>query len=170
MSDKFTLKLENYFDYYGSSRGFVDYNSTDNSILYGGRNITTTVNTLTGRYLFKNDMSLALSGRYYWSEGTYNKLYLLTSEGELEPMNFTDLSGYNFNSNYFTIDLVYNWQFAPGSSFIATFKNIILTDDSNTNFSHLENFNHTLTAPQTNSISLKFLYYLDYQYFVKKKA
>ncbi len=170
VSDKFSLKLENYFDVYNNSRGFIDYDSNFDNILYGGRRIVTTTNTLTGRYLFKNDMSLSLSGRYYWSEGTYNKLYLLTDEGELDPMNFTDLSGYNFNSNYFTIDLVYNWQFAPGSSFIATFKNIILTDDGNTDFSYLENFNHTLTAPQTNSISLKFLYYLDYQYFVKKKA
>lgn len=170
VNDKFSLKLENYVDYYSNSRGFIDYNSTNDLILYGGRAITTITNTLTGRYLFKNDMSLSLSGRYYWSEGFYSQLYQLLDNGELEVMNFTDLSGYNFNSNYFTIDLVYNWRFAPGSSFIATFKNITLTDDNNTDFSYLENFNHTLSAPQTNSISLKFLYYLDYQYFVKKKA
>lgn len=170
VSDKMSIKLENYIDFDRNSRGFVDYNSDLDQIYYGGRGITTVTNTLTGRYLFKNDMSLSLIGRYYWSEGRYNALYLLQNDGELAPQNFTDLSGYDFNSNYFTVDLVYNWQFAPGSSFIATFKNTILTDDNETQYSYFENFDRTLSAPSINSVSLKVLYYLDYQYFVKKKS
>lgn len=168
LSDKMSIRLEHYFDVFLNDRGFVNYTENDNSIYYGGRDIVTITNAITSRYLFKNDMSISLTGRHYWSEGTYKDYYQLTTNGELNHANHGSLDDYNFNSSYFTVDLVYNWQFAPGSSFIATFKNVILSDDTKTQYSYYENFNRTLSSPQTNSISLKFLYYLDYQYLVRK--
>ena len=170
VSDKMSIKIEHYLDVYNNDRGFVDYNIDSNSIYYGGRDIITITNSITSRYLFKNDMSLSLTGRHYWSEGTYKNYYQLLANGELVPSSTDDITKFNFNSNYFTIDLVYNWQFAPGSSFLVTFKNIILADDNQTHHDYFRNLNRTLSSPQTNSVSLKFLYYLDYQYFVKKKV
>ena len=162
-----SIRIEHYLDVYENDRGFIDYNVDANSIFYGGRDIITITNAITSRYLFKNDMSLSLTGRHYWSEGKYKDYFQLMGDGELIPREHTELTDYDFNSNYFTVDVVYNWQFAPGSSFIATFKNIILLDDNQTHYDYFRNFNRTLSSPQTNSISLKFLYYLDYQYFVK---
>lgn len=170
VSDKMSIRLEHFLDVYENDRGYIDYNENENSIFYGSRDIITITNAITTRYLFKNDMSLSLTGRHYWSEGTYKDYFQLMGDGELIPRAHTELTDYDFNSNYFTVDVVYNWQFAPGSSFIATFKNIILLDDNKTHYDYFRNFNRMLSSPQTNSISLKFLYYLDYQYFVRKKV
>lgn len=172
VSDKMKIRFEHYLDVSTNDRGFSDYDDQTNDVYFGRRDIITITNALTGRYLIKNDMSITLTGRHYWSEGTYNAKFLLTSVGNLEyhPASNSTISNSNFNSNYFTVDLVYNWQFAPGSSFLATYKNVIFSDDASTQFDYFSNLNRTFTSPQTNSIYLKFLYYLDYQYLVKKKS
>ena len=125
-------------------------------------------NSISSRYIFKNDMSLSLSARHYWSNGTYDRFFLLNQSGELLPFAVNNNNDYDFNSNYLTIDLVYNWQFAPGSSFIITYKNAINSESNRYHSSYISNLSKTFSDPQTNSISLKFLYYIDYQYFIKK--
>ena len=101
-------------------------------------------------------MSLSLSARHYWSKGEYNDFFLLNSSGDLSQINVTDKQAYDFNSNYLTIDLVYNWQFAPGSSFLITYKNLISSESIRNNSDYLSNLSQTISDPQHNSISVKF--------------
>ncbi|MEM9987601.1 MAG: DUF5916 domain-containing protein, partial [Bacteroidota bacterium] len=67
------------------------------------------------------------------------------------------------NFNAFTVDLVYQWQFAPGSMLTFVWKNSIFTDDPDTTPTFVENLEQTLVAPQLNSFSVRVLYFLDYQ-------
>ena len=170
INDKMKIRFENYFDVYNNDRGFVNIDYATNDVYFGKRNVITISNALTGRYLIKNDMSITLTGRHYWSRGKYASYFLLSPNGELISTTTTDLESYNFNSNYFTLDLVYNWQFAPGSSLIVTFKNAINSENNITQFDYFSSLNKTFNSPQSNAIYLKILYYLDYQYFVKKKS
>jgi hypothetical protein len=169
VNDHFNFRVENYFDVYKNDVGFSSLISSD-SILFGQRDITTIVNSLVANYIFKNDMSLSCSARHYWSKGDYNKFSLLQTDGELQPFLSYFSNDYDFNSNYLTIDLVYNWQFAPGSSFLVTYKNAINSESQNTKINYLNNLKNTFSDPQNNSISLKVIYYFDYQYLVKKKS
>jgi len=118
-------------------------------------------------------MALALTARHYWSKGQYGEFFLLNADGSLTENN-AYAGDYNFNTNFFNVDLSYSWQFAPGSSFILTYKNEIYRDPYPVmpvefGYHYDNDLRRTIDAPQTNSISLKVLYYLDYSY-LKKKA
>jgi hypothetical protein len=168
LSDRLNIRLEHTIDNYNNDVGFA-YIASEDSSIFGNRDIITIVNSISSRYLFKNDMSLSLTARHYWSKGVYKSFSFLQSDGELLPVSsFTH--DYDFNSNYLTVDIVYNWQFAPGSSIIVTYKNLIFSDTQNDEKNYFSNLSNTFSEPQTNSVSLKVLYYLDYQYLVKRKA
>jgi hypothetical protein len=172
-SDKFSLKLSQFWDIYLNDVGFADFDVDMNDI-FGSRDIKTITNTATLKYLFKNDMSLNIVGRHYWSKGEYNKYYLLLDDGHLSDN--TEYSGVNnFNSNYFNVDLVYSWQFSPGSSFILTVKNALEHDEGGLLSSELpsdyvHNARSAFNYPRTTTLALKVLYYLDYNYLRKKGA
>lgn len=168
ISDKWNIKLSYYWDIYNHDYGFVTFQNTEaDDPIFGSRKITTIENTISTRYLFKNDMSLSLIARHYWSKGIYDSFYSLREDGGLTKTNWD--SNENFNSSYFTVDLVYNWQFAPGSSFLITYKNQIFSDNQETESRYFKNLSYTFDAPQMNSVSLKVLYYLDYQKVFSKK-
>jgi len=137
--------------------------------IFGGRILNTYINTLTAKYIFKNDLSLSLNARHYWSTGEYVKYFHLSKEGELVH-NVTYTGNNNFSYNAFNIDAVFSWQFSPGSVFSVVYKNAIEESDDIIPVSFKGNFSNTLQSPQTNSISLKVLYFLDYQQLKRKKV
>jgi len=167
VNDKFSFNHSISFDISKNNIGFADIDSTGN-IIFANRNIQTIENNFNGKYIFKNDLSLSLWLRHYWSIGTFEKYYTLENNGMLSS-NSVYNSNNDFNFNSFNIDLAFSWQFAPGSSLSIMWKNIILNEDQLLIHNFLDNIHKTFDTPQTNSISLKVLYYLDYQYLQKKK-
>jgi hypothetical protein len=170
LSDKFNIKLNSNIYLDDNNLGFAYLNETNDTSYFGRRDIVTLTNSISSRYIFKNDMALTLTARHYWSKGIYDRFYLLGGNGDVTPVSSADIHAYDFNSNYLTVDLVYNWQFAPGSSFLITYKNAINSDTQENVTSYFKNLQNTFSEPQTNSVSLKVLYYLDYQYLVRKKS
>ncbi|MCX6292137.1 MAG: DUF5916 domain-containing protein [Bacteroidetes bacterium] len=165
-SDKFTLKFTNNFNYDPYNFGVADY-SNPGEIIFGLRVMNTYENILSGKYLFKNDMALTLNARHYWSNGYYRKYLTLMDNGDLVDNN-TYTGNNNFNYNTFNIDFVYSWQFAPGSNLSVVYKNAIETQTNMISYNLYNDFKSTIKAPQTNSISVKVLYYLDYSSVRKK--
>jgi Domain of unknown function (DUF5916) len=108
-----------------------------------------------------------LRGRHYWSMADYDgDYYTLQQDGGLIPRVFsTTVSNSVVNTNFLNIDLVYTWRFAPGSELSLVWKNAIYSEGETIIRNSLDNFDDLLSQPQTNSISLKILYYLDYQNF-----
>jgi hypothetical protein len=141
--------------------GYVEIDTTGN-IIFGRRDIQIWENALSGKYLFRNNLSLTLSLRHYWARGEYRQYYNLLDNGYLDE-DCAYNSNNNFNFNAFNIDLLFNWEFAPGSNLSLGYKNAIYNEENIIIQSFSENFRHTLKSPQTNSISLKVLYYFDYQ-------
>lgn len=140
----------------------------DGTIIFGKRTINTIENTFSSIYNFKNDLSLSLRIRHYWSTGEYDRYYKLDAYGNLfDQLNYTANHDFNFNS--FTIDLVFSWQLAPGSNLGIVWKNSILTDENAIIKRFYNNFEHTLNQDQLNSLSLKMIYYLDYNYLKSKR-
>ena len=75
----------------------------------------------------------------------------------------------DFIYNAFNIDMYFTWLFAPGSELVLTWKNAIYTTEGLPSDGYFREFASTLEAPASNLISLKILYYLDSQYFRKRK-
>lgn len=140
--------------------GCVNPASLD-SIAFGRRNMVTVSNTLSSVYKFTNKMSLSLRVRHYWSKAAYTQYYRLGEDGYL--YDFDSYAGdHNVSFNAFNIDLIFFWQFAPGSELNVVWKNSLLQSDMAADTDYYDNFRTTLNTPQNNMISLKVLYYLDY--------
>jgi hypothetical protein len=147
--------------------GYVADNPETNEIFFGMRNNKTVTNTFTSGYIFTAKSYLSFRLRHYWSEADYNdNYYLLNEDGSLTP---TDYSG-NFDTNFnsFNIDMVYTWRFAPGSDLTVVWKNSIYSSGSVIFDNYQDNLKNMFDSQKTNSISLKLLYYFDYQYLKKK--
>ncbi|HNI43718.1 MAG TPA: DUF5916 domain-containing protein, partial [Chitinophagales bacterium] len=65
--------------------------------------------------------------------------------------------------NAFNIDLVYSWEFSLGSRLNIIWKDVISQFDELGDGSYLDNINRTFNTPASNTITVKLLYYLDYQ-------
>jgi hypothetical protein len=166
------LRLNNKFSLFPSfkftndlgDQGFV--NSLNNGLLvFGKRNIKTVTNSITGSYVFNNKSALSLYLRHYWSQVNYLQYYLLDLNGGL--LDYPDYAvNENLDFNIFNVDLEYSLNFAPGSYLTVVWKNNISTEkpeDTPQFMSYWENLRGTLISPQTNSFSVKVIYYLDYK-------
>jgi len=155
--------------YYSGSINNIGYISIDtsNAIIFGKRDISTFISGIYGQYIFKNDLSFSINIRHYWSKAQYDKFFTLEQTGYLTENNSFN-ENHNFNFNSFNIDMVFSWQFSPGSTLSIVWKNAILQEDNKiiNNFYH--DLHNTFDSPQTNSLSLKVLYYLDYNYLKRK--
>jgi hypothetical protein len=140
--------------------GFVYKDPYSDTITLGRRNLQTISNTLSGVYKFTNKMSLSVRGRHYWSRATYYGYYNLEKDGSLTQYNHQISHDVNFNA--FNIDVVFFWQFAPGSELNLVYKNAVLKSESAINYDYYYNLRGSLNSPQNNSISVKVLYYIDY--------
>jgi len=159
-SDKFQMIYNLNYGKLLNDYGYVD--ELDNgAIIFGNRDTKEVTNALSGQLNFSTKSSLTLSFRYYWSPVEYDsQYYALNEDGTLAPSSYSENN--NINYNIWNLDLNYTWQFAPGSYLIALYRNSIFNED---NLSHLnfgENSKNLLEEPITNVVSLKFIYYLDY--------
>lgn len=180
VNDKLMLIYEFEYDDSRNNIGYVDDSLTNNDeeiIIFGKRDIRTFVNTFDADYKFTNKSSLTFRLRHYWQTGFYSDYYNLQADGSIEENNYSINNDYGVN--YFNIDMVYTWNFAPGSEINIVWKNAIYTFDEaeyndnqfiNIEDKYIDNFNYMINSPATNSFSIKVLYYLDYQYFKRKNT
>ncbi len=139
----------------------------EEDIIFSRRDQMIFENTLSGNYIFTNNMSLSLRARHYWTRVEYKGFNLLEKEGSLglteyQGLDFENNSLHNTSFNIFNIDMVYRWRFAPGSDLFFVWKNSIFKESADIGESYFTNLNGLLEAPQVNSFSLKIVYFLDY--------
>lgn len=163
INDHFSFNITDKYEESINDVGYAGFDDLGNIIL-GKRDITTIENKITARYMFKNNLSLSLLARHYWSKGRYSQFYKLDNDGQFitDPL-YNPENGFDFNFNAFNIDLMFYWEFAPGSSLNITYKNNLVSDGSLVVPSYFRNFGDIFSEKQLNSLSIKLLYYLDYQ-------
>lgn len=146
--------------------GYVSGANSDH-IVFGLRDMNTVTNTLTTTYIFTPKMGLSLRVRHYWSEVSYREYFDLQPDGTLAHYDYAGDADVSFNA--FNIDLIYTWVFQPGSELIVTYKNSILSSSNVLVGSYAEDLNHMFDGPESNSISLKLIWYLDAGNFIGKR-
>lgn len=160
------LRVEPRFNY----AGFIDFDETSNQVIFSTYDRHTVESSFDAKYTFTNRMGITFIARHYWSDRRNKSFYNLLDDGSLQPNTTYDGVGKDLNFNTFNIDMVYTWQFAPGSEFSLTWKDAAFTQESMLKPGYGSNFSNTLSSPQNNSLSIKLLYFLDYLTLRKKGA
>jgi hypothetical protein len=143
---------------------------SEDPIVMGRRNIHGFNNNLNASYSFNNKMNIALFARHYWQKAEYSQFYSLDQKGELLASPYTGLSASgeplnNVAANYFNIDFIYTWRFAPGSDLLLVYKNGIghYEEGHGVDHNYLYNAGRLMDFEGSNNFSFKLLYYLDYE-------
>ncbi|NNF34593.1 MAG: carbohydrate binding family 9 domain-containing protein [Saprospiraceae bacterium] len=155
----FELDLLNSFN----DKGYV--NQDEGEVVFGNRDQVTFENSIYAAYTFNDKMGIDFRLRHYWSKVAYDSFYDLTSEGRLTSNDYNNFHDFSFN--VFNIDLNYRWRFAPGSDLFIVWKNNIsgFSSDQLIDYESLDYSNGVSELgdlPQTNSLSLRVVYYIDY--------
>lgn len=140
-------------------RGFA-YIQNDESI-FGKRHLQTVENSLTSKYVFVNSLSFALTARYYWVKGDYSEFYTLKQDGFLGDALSNQTVNRDFTYSAFNIDCSFNWDFAPGSSLVLTYKNELVYELENADKSYMQYLRYSFNNPFSNLIALKLVYFID---------
>jgi hypothetical protein len=83
----------------------------------------------------------------------------LNANGTLASYAYSGNADLSFTA--FNVDLVYTWQFLPGSELSVVWKNSILSTTGVLFGNYAEDINHIFDSPQSNSLSLKLIWYVD---------
>ncbi len=169
-SDKINVNLNVSSNRNINTKGFVTI-VEDNDIVFGKRNQNVISNVLDFNYIMTNRMGLNFRARHYWTKVFYKEYYDLHVNGSLQNKDYDNSHDLSFSA--FTIDLIYRWRFAPGSEMKIVWKNNIsgahideLTDYSQLKYSR--GVERLGTFPQRNSISVSFVYFIDYSRDIKR--
>ena len=144
------------------------YSDNSNEIIFAKRKVRSIENILSSKYSFTNKMGITFRARHYMSTVDNKEFFTLRGDGKLDP-NSTFNQNTNRNVNFFNIDMVYTWQFAPGSFINIVWKNSVYDFDNIVEKNYFKNFSNTIEADQNNNLSLKVIYFLDYLQLKKKK-
>ncbi len=125
------------------------------------RDIRTINNILSFKYSFTNRMGLTFRARHYSSVVDAREYFAVKDDGNLSPRTEYN-ENLDRNVNFFNIDMVYTWQFAPGSFVNVVWKNATANVSDLVGTGYFENLQSTLQADQNNNVSLKIIYFLDY--------
>jgi hypothetical protein len=169
-SNKFTLELShrhegetNYIVYAGNEA------ATGEPIL-GFVNFKDVTSILSGIYNFTPRINLTIRARHYWSNVIYKSFANADARGNPVPRPF--IPGRDENINIFNIDAFFTWDFRLGSRLILGYKNALGDDELvsgilKTNYT--ENLAETFSLRHANEITLRFIYFLDYDQLRRKR-
>ena len=148
--------------------GFAEKEKMDDDYLvtFGRRDINTISNIFRTKYTFNNRMDLSLRMRHYWSEADYQEFYTLGDKGDLLDSDYDGNENRNYNT--FDVDMVYTYAFAPASEISIVWKNNIVRDEDVLQDGYITNLENTFTSPQSNSVSVRLLYFIDYSMMMKR--
>jgi hypothetical protein len=119
----------------------------------------------SGIYNFTPRINFTLRARHYWSSVHYNSFFHVKEDGFYDPRPF--ISGRDYNFNVFNVDAFFTWDFKPGSRIIAGWKNWLGNDYTITDYvsnkrNYYGNFKGSLNLPHGNELTLKVIYFFDY--------
>jgi hypothetical protein len=145
----------------------------NSTIIFSRRDVRTVEDVLSSKYNFTNKMGITLRVRHYWSKVAPKQFYELDKFGDLVTPSVAFTKNVNQNYNFFSADLVYTWQFAQGSFINVVWKDVAESFNRDFEKNYFNNFDKTINGQQSNSFSVRVIYFLDYltakHNFKKKK-
>lgn len=159
-NDKLSFGLNATLEFANRNLGY-GYITSGDSVVFGLRDRRTVTNIFNIKYNFNNKMGITFRARHYWSKVEYVRFFQLKTDGYLDDISITSQNPDN-NANFFNIDMIYTWQFAPGSFINVSWKTAGEQFDKLVKENYYRNLRTTLGNPQQNNFSVKIIYFLDY--------
>lgn len=150
-----------------SNIGYSFYDATLERPIIAFRDIVEQTAQINIAYNFSPNLNLTGRFRHYNSQITNKSLHTTSANGDWQSNIYmgSAASTYNENYNLQNIDVFLNWIYAPGSRMILSYKQwlndaYVLNDRRENSFSN--NLFQVIEKPKAFEVSLRFIYYLDY--------
>ena len=168
-SNKFTMEESNRHE---AEADYIVYagQETNGEPIIGFVDFKDVTSILSGIYNFGPRMNVTLRARHYWSHVPYKRFANVDAEGNATERAF--MNGYDENQNIFNVDAFFTWDFRLGSRVILGWKNWLgdaYSVDGISYKTYLGNFGKTFKASHGNELTLRFIYFLDYNQLRRKK-
>lgn len=125
----------------------------------------------SGVYNFTPRMNLTMRIRHNWSKVIYKRFANVDANGRDIPRAF--IPNQDENVNFFNLDAFFTWDFRLGSRIIFGWKNFLGNEefvDGSMHKRYLNNLGKTLDLRHGNELTLRFIYFLDYNTLKRKKV
>ena len=167
-SDRLTLSADIFRQFENNQIGYAFRRESNKEPIVGYRDFTEIQSIVSGTYNFNSRLNVVLRGRHYWNKVKYNSFYNIDLRGNTIPRSFIPGSDENYNA--FNVDAFLTWDFRLGSRIILGWKNW-LGDEYGVNGwdnrSYWKNLNSSLNISHGNEVTLRFIYFLDYNQLKK---
>ena len=125
----------------------------------------------SGIYNFTPRMNLTMRVRHNWSKVIYKRF------ANVDPANGKDIPrafipNQNENVNFFNLDAFFTWDFRLGSRIVIGWKNFLGVEefvDGAIHRKYLNNLGETLDLRHGNELTLRFIYFIDYNTLKRKR-
>jgi hypothetical protein len=168
-SDRFTLSADIFRQFESNQRGWAFLRESNGDPIVGFRDYTDFQTILSGIYNFTPRLNITTRARHYWNKVHYNSFYNVDDNGELTDRPFINNADDNYNA--FNVDAFLTWDFRAGSRMVVGWKNWIgdfYAVNGNLHDEYYENLKQTLHSPHGNELTLKLIYFLDYNQLKKR--
>ena len=167
-SNNFNLDLQLNSGFETNQLGYAFLREVNGDPIAGFRDNRNFESILSGTYNFTSRLNLSLRARHFWNKVNYISFHNVDANGYLLP---TSLTGPDENFNVFNLDAFVTWDFRLGSRIILGWKNFLGDDEYVNGVSkhrYLDNLGETFNLAHGNEVTLRFIYFLDYNQLKKK--
>lgn len=170
-SNKFTLDLQVDGHKETNNLGYAFRREINGEPIAGFRDVKEYETVLSGIYNFTSRLNLTLRARHYWNEVKYLSFHNVDFKGNLTNRPF--IPNWDDNFNIFNLDAFLTWDFRLGSRLIVGYKNW-LGDEEFVPFlsaknNYLRNLGEIFDLRHGNELTMRFIYFLDYNQLRKKR-
>ena len=131
---------------------------------------TDVTSILSAVYNFTPRLNLNMRVRHNWSKVLYKRFANVTADGKTTARPF--ISNQDENFNVFNLDAFFTWDFRLGSRLVLGWKNFLGNDEyvNGTDYkSYFNNLGQTFDLRHGNEITVRFIYFLDYNQLKRKR-
>jgi len=171
-SERLTLQLNMEKTNEENQLGYAFQRETNGDPIAGFRNNKQVTSIFSGLFNFTPRMNLTLRARHYWNKVTYNQYLNVDPDGKLIPKTTPPPISSDDNFNIFNIDAFLTWDFRLGSRIILAWKNWLGDTefvDGTMHKTYLRNLSEVIDLRHGNEVTIRFIYFLDYNQFRKKR-
>jgi hypothetical protein len=174
-SDRLSMNISYQRQYDNGQYGyaFLRDGMTDAPLL-ARRKYTDVTTVIGGTFNFTSRMNITFRARHFWNRLLNTNLFNVKPDGYWTERFDLTAADYNSNYNAFNLDVFYTWDFRLGSRLIFGWKNWLGKDYeyyiNGTRYKDYSgNIERVLATPHGNEFTVRFIYFLNYQQFMKKK-
>jgi hypothetical protein len=168
-SNRFILSVDATWQKDHNQLGYAFHRESNGAPIVAYRKNTELTSVVSGIYNFSPRLNLTLRARHYWNKVNYRSFFDVDANGKPVPRPF--INGQDENFNLFNLDAFVTWDFRLGSRIVLGWKNWLEDQygaEPGKYGRYPGNLGKSLSLPHGNEVSLKIIFFLDYNQLFRK--